>query len=85
MTKKIVAIVLIVFLVVLLATLALPGTALAHGSDEGCHFGRGHPKPWFDGKLFGFLNSMLAKLGPGVRADFVLNSGQLARTVVCRS
>ena len=77
MRKKIVA---IVFAIMLLATLALPATALAHGGEPGCHFGPlNEITPPFDGRDWGERNSTNAKSVPGARADFV------NKREVCRS
>ncbi len=71
MRKKIGA---IVFTMMLLATLALPATLLAHGgpagdTHTGCHYGRGHENPFFNGKAWGEFSSTLAKSEPGNRSD----------------
>ena len=67
--KKMIA---IVFAMMLLATLALPGTALAHPGDgnNGCHFGPlNEITPPFDGRGWGEFNSTNAQSEPGAPAD----------------
>ena len=59
---------LVMALLVALATV-VPAFADPGDGNNGCHFGRGHENPWFDGAAWGENNSENAKSSPGARAD----------------
>ena len=62
-------------IIVMVLTLAfamvtvVPAFASPGDGNNGCHFGRGHENPWFDGKSWGEANSNFAQSEPGARAD----------------